>query len=68
MNSLDIRDNETYARIPGGFYYTLYLFCYIMGGGLAKARIIYIVICSIILLIFLYWIYKRFSLLIASIM
>ena len=68
MNSLDIRDNETYARIPGGFYYTLYLFCYIMGGGLAKARIIYIIICSIILLIFLYWIYKRFSLLIASIM
>lgn len=68
MNSLDIRDNETYARIPGGFYYTLYLFCYTIGGGLAGARIIYIIICSVILLIFLYWIYKRFSLLIASIM
>ena len=68
MNSIDVKDNETYARIPGGFYYTLYLFCYAIGGSLTGARIIYIIICSLILLLFLYWIYKRFSLLIASIM
>ena len=67
-NTLDIRDNETYARIPGGFYYILYLFCYIIGGGLTGARIIYIIICSVIFLIFLYWIYKRFSLYVASVM
>ena len=61
-NPLDVRDNNTYARIPGGFYYILYLLCYTLGGAsIAGARIIYIILCALILILFLFWIYKRGS-------
>lgn len=31
MNPQSVEDNTSYARIPGGFYYILYLFCYTLG-------------------------------------
>lgn len=62
MNPISVKDNTSYARIPGGFYYILYLFCYTLGGSsIIGARIIYIIICSIILILFLFWIYSKFS-------
>lgn len=68
-NPLDVRDNTTYARIPGGFYYTLYLLCYTFGGAsITGARIIYIILCSLILILFLFWIYKRFSLYLCAVL
>ncbi|MEI0684561.1 hypothetical protein R4M03_10510 [Brachyspira pilosicoli] len=69
MNSSDVRDNTTYARIPGGFYYIIYLLCYSLAGeSIVGARIIYIMLCFIILALFLFWVYKRFSLYICAVL
>ncbi|WP_300367516.1 hypothetical protein [Brachyspira sp.] len=69
MNPEYVTDNDTYARIPGGFYYILYLFCYTLGGSsLTGARIIYIVLCMIILALFLFWTYRRFSLYLCAVL
>lgn len=69
MNPQYVTDNTTYARIPGGFYYILYLLCYTLGGAsIVGARIIYIILCALILILFLFWIYKRFSLYICAIL
>lgn len=69
MNPQYVTDNTTYARIPGGFYYILYLLCYTLGGtSIVGARIIYIMLCFIILALFLFWIYKRFSLYICAVL
>lgn len=69
MNPQYVTDNTTYARIPGGFYYILYLLCYTLGGAsIVGARIIYIIICALILILFLFWIYKRFSLYICAVL
>lgn len=69
MNSSDVRDNTTYARIPGGFYYIIYLLCYSLAGEcIVGARIIYIMLCFIILALFLFWVYKRFSLYICAVL
>ncbi|OEJ14784.1 hypothetical protein BFL38_08070 [Brachyspira hampsonii] len=68
-NPLDVRDNTTYARIPGGFYYILYLLCYTLGGAsITGARIIYIILCALILIIFLFWVYKKFSLYLCAVL
>lgn len=46
MNPEYVTDNTSYARIPGGFYYVVYLLCYTLGGAsVAGARIIYIMLC-----------------------
>ncbi|WP_295157397.1 hypothetical protein [uncultured Brachyspira sp.] len=69
MNPQSVEDNTSYARIPGGFYYILYLFCYTLGGAsIAGARIIYIILCALILILFLFWIYKRFSLCLCAVL
>lgn len=69
MNPDYVTDNTSYARIPGGFYYILYLFCYTLGGtSIIGARIIYIIFCMIILALFLFWIYKRFSLYLCAVL
>nr|WP_297296810.1 hypothetical protein [uncultured Brachyspira sp.] len=69
MNPEYVTDNTTYARIPGGFYYIVYLLCYTLGGAsVAGARIIYIILCAVILILFLFWIYKRFSIYLCAIL
>ena len=69
MNPEYVTDNTSYARIPGGFYYILYLLCYsLSGASIAGARIIYIILCAIILILFLFWIYKRFSLYLCAVL
>ena len=69
MNPEYVTDNTTYARIPGGFYYIVYLLCYTLGGtSIVVARIIYIIFCALILILFFFWIYKRFSLYICAVL
>ena len=69
MNPEYVTDNTSYARIPGGFYYVVYLLCYTLGGAsVAGARIIYIILCAVILILFLFWIYKRFSMYLCAVL
>ncbi|PCG21148.1 hypothetical protein [Brachyspira sp. G79] len=62
-------DAETSPKVPGGFYYILYILFYSIGGeNLFNAKIINLIFNLIILFIFMFWIYKRFGLFIASLM
>ncbi|MEI0518075.1 hypothetical protein [Brachyspira murdochii] len=50
-------------RVPGGFFYLHFLICYkLANGNLFIARIYNLISMLIPVLLFLYWVFKRFSL------
>lgn len=50
-------------RVPGGFFYLHFLICYkLANGNLFAARIYNLITMLIPVLLFLYWVFKRFSL------
>ena len=58
----DLNDNSQ-PRVPGGFFYLHFLICYkLANGNLFIARIYNLISMLIPVLLFLYWIFKRFSL------
>lgn len=60
---------EVAPRVPGGFFYIHYLLCYkLAGGNIEMARVFNFITMFIPALIFLFWIYKRFGLSIASVL
>lgn len=60
--------DESKPKVPGGFFYLHYLICYKLGGGdIDKARVWNLISMLIPLLIFLLWVFKRFSITIFAI-
>ena len=60
---------EVAPRVPGGFFYIHYLLCYKLANeNIELARVFNFITMFIPALIFLFWIYKRFGISIASIL
>lgn len=58
----DLNDNSQ-PRVPEGFFYLHFLICYkLANGNLFIARIYNLISMLIPVLLFLYWVFKRFSL------
>lgn len=61
--------NNKIPKIPGGFFYIEYMFYYFLSGeNLYIARILYGIVMSLLSVIFLLWIYKKFGFKIFAIM
>lgn len=58
-------DAETSPKVPGGFYYILYILFYSIGNN---AKIINLIFNLIILFIFMFWMYKKFGIFILAMM
>ena len=62
-------DAVTSPKVPGGFYYILYVLFYGIGNeNLYNAKIINLIFNLIILFIFMLWLYKKFGLFVLSMM
>ena len=59
-----ILDN-TRPRVPGGLFYLYYMLCYKLGGeDIETSRIINLIAMMIPICIFLFWVYRRFGIII----
>lgn len=62
-------DNESAPRVPGGFFYIHYLLTYKLANeNITAMRIINLITMLLPVLIFLFWVYKRFGISILAIM
>ena len=69
LNTPETYDNESNARIPGGYFYISYLAKYFIGGKTFEgARFVNLITTVLLGAIFLFWIYKRFGLITFAIM
>lgn len=65
MSSLN---DKSSPRVPGGFFYAHFLICYkLAGGNLFVARIYNLISMLIPNLIFLFWVFKKFSITIGAV-
>ncbi len=63
------KEEFTTPRVPGGTFYIIYTTLYrIAGENNDRARLLNLIFIATIVFIFLFWLYKRFGALIASIM
>ncbi|WP_300754671.1 hypothetical protein [uncultured Brachyspira sp.] len=69
LNTPETYDNEENARVPGGYFYLVYIVKYLIGGQTYEgARLVNLITSILVSIIFFVWIYKRFSLTTFSIM
>ncbi|WP_020003578.1 hypothetical protein [Brachyspira innocens] len=63
LNTPETYDSEENSRVPGGYFYIIYMLKYFLGGSTYEgARLVNLITSILISIIFFVWLYKRFSL------